>query len=93
VLAGILTDPGYLAVSPGVVADPPVAEFGGLDPNLILPDLLQIFGGSSAATDFSQVFDASALDPTAMSADLSTMLGNLGANLAPDLSSVLTSLF
>jgi hypothetical protein len=75
------------------VADSPVAEFGGLDPNLILPDLLQIFGGSSATTDFSQVFDASALDPTALSADLSAMLGNFGANLAPDLSSVLTSLF
>jgi hypothetical protein len=88
--AGILTDPGYLAVSPGVVADPPVAEFGGLDPNLILPDLLQIFGGSSATMDFSQVFDASALDPTALSMDLSTMFG---ANLAPDLTSLATSLF
>ena len=45
--AGILTDPGYLAVSPGVVADLPVAEFGGLDPNLILPDLLALSGGST----------------------------------------------
>jgi hypothetical protein len=92
--AGILTDPGYLAVSPGVVADPPVAEFGGLDPNLILPDLLQIFGGSSATVDFDQIFDpgaaAAALDPTALSMDLSTLFG---ANLAPDLTSLATSLF
>jgi hypothetical protein len=46
--AGFLTDPGYLAVSPGVVPDPPAAEFGGLDPNLILPDILQLFGGGTA---------------------------------------------
>jgi hypothetical protein len=46
--AGLLTDPGYLAVLPGVVPDPPVAEFGGLDPNLILPDLLALFGGGTA---------------------------------------------
>jgi hypothetical protein len=95
--AGLLTDPGYLAVSPGVVADPPLAEYGGLDPNLVLPDLLQILGVSSATTDFSQVVDpgsaAAALDTTALSADLSALLGNFGVNLAPDLSSVLTSLF
>jgi hypothetical protein len=88
--AGILTDPGYLAVSPGVVADPPVAEFGGLDPNLILPDLLQIFGGSSATVDFNQIFDPGALDATTLSMDLSTLFG---ANLAPDLTSLATSLF
>ncbi len=92
--AGILTDPGYLAVSPGVVADPPVAEFGGLDPNLILPDLLALFGGGSAAADVSQIFDpgaaAAALDPTAFSADLAALFG---ANLAPDLTSAATSLF
>ena len=92
--AGILTDPGYLAVSPGVVADPPVAEFGGLDPNLILPDLLQIFGGSSAMADFGQILDpgatAAALDPTTLSMELSTLFG---ANLAPDLTSLATSLF
>jgi hypothetical protein len=88
--AGILTDPGYLAVSPGVVADPPLAEFGGLDPNLILPDLLQIFGGSAVTTDVSQVLDpaaAAALDPS-MSVDLSALLGGFGANLAPDISSL-----
>jgi hypothetical protein len=86
----LLTDPGYLAVSPGVVADPPLAEFGGLDPNLILPDLLQIFGGSAVTTDVSQVLDpaaAAALDPS-MSVDLSALLGGFGANLAPDLSSL-----
>jgi hypothetical protein len=64
--AGFLTDPGYLAVSPGVVADPPLAEFGGLDPQLILPDLLALFGGGTASADLSQVFDLGALDPTAL---------------------------
>jgi hypothetical protein len=88
--AGFLTDPGYLAVSPGVVPDPPVAEFGGLDPNLILPDLLALFGGSAATADVSQAFDLGALDPTAWSADLAALFG---ANLAPDLTSVVTGLF
>lgn len=86
--AGFLTDPGYLAVSPGVVPDPPIAEFGGLDPNLILPDLLAIFGGSSAADATAGA--ASALDPTAFSADLASLFGT---NLAPDLTSIATSLF
>ena len=63
-------------MSPGVVADPPVAEFGGLDPNLILPDLVQIFDPGAAAA---------AVDPTALSMDLSTLFG---ANLAPDLTSL-----
>ena len=62
--AGFLTDPGYLAVSPGVLADPPLAEYGGLDPQLILPDLLALFGGGAATAD-----------------------------LAPDLTSMLSSLF
>jgi hypothetical protein len=75
--AGFLTDPGYLAVSPGVVPDPPVAEFGGLDPNLILPDLLEIFGGSAATADLSQAFDLGALDPTALSADLTSVMTGL----------------
>ena len=82
--AGFLTDPGYLAVSPGVVADPPVAEFGGLDPNLILPDLLALFGGSAATADLG------ALDPTAFAADFAALFG---ASLAPDLASVATGLF
>ncbi len=88
--AGLLTDPGYLAVSPGVVADPPLAEFGGLDPQLIVPDLLQIFGGSAATADVSQMFDVSALDPSALSADLAALFG---ANLAPDLTSIAANLF
>ena len=88
--AGFLTDPGYLAVSPGVVADPPIAEFGGLDPQLILPDLLALFGGSSAAAAVSPAFDLGALDPTALSADLAALFG---ANLAPDLTGVATGLF
>jgi hypothetical protein len=67
-----------------------VAEFGGLDPNLILPDLLQIFGGGTATADLSQVFDLGTLDPTALSADLAVLFG---ANLAPDLTSTLTTLF
>jgi hypothetical protein len=90
--AGFLTDPGYLAVSPGVVADPPLAEYGGLDPQLILPDLLALFGGSAATADVSQMLDpgavAAAVDPSALSVDLSALLGSLGANLAPDLASV-----
>jgi hypothetical protein len=94
--AGLLTDPGYLAVSPGMVAPDPMAEYGGLDPNLVLPDLLQLLGGDLATTDFSQVFDpgaaAGAVDPT-LSADLSTLLEGFGTTLAPDLTSVLTSLF
>jgi hypothetical protein len=88
--AGFLTDPGYLAIFPGVVPDPPLAEFGGLDPQLILPDLLAIFGGSAATTDFGQAFDVGALDPTAFSADLAALFG---ANLAPDLTTVATGLF
>ncbi len=88
--AGFLTDPGYLAVSPGVVADPPLAEFGGLNPQLILPDLLALFGGSSAAADVSPAFDLGALDPTALSADLAALFG---ANLAPDLTGIATGLF
>jgi hypothetical protein len=79
--AGFLTDPGYLAVSPGVVADPPLAEYGGLDPQLILPDLLALFGGSAAAADFSQALDpgaaAATLDPGALSAELSTLMTSL----------------
>jgi hypothetical protein len=79
--AGFLTDPGYLAVSPGMVAPDPMAEYGGLDPNLVLPDLLALFGGSAAAADFSQVFDpaaaAAALDPGALSAELSTLMTSL----------------
>ena len=88
--AGILTDPGYLAVTPGVVADPPLAEFGGLNPNLILPDLLALFGGSSAAAAIDPGAAAATLDPTAFSADLAALFG---ANLAPDLTSMATSLF
>jgi hypothetical protein len=52
-----------------------------------LPDVLQIMGGTSATMDFSQVLDpgaaANALDPTALSAELSTLLGGFSANLAP----------
>jgi hypothetical protein len=73
--AGLLTDPGYLAVSPGVLADPPIAEYGGLDPTLILPDLLQIFGASPAA----------ALDPSTMTTELAALFG---ASLAPDLATL-----
>jgi hypothetical protein len=36
------------------------------------------------------VFDLGALDPTALSADLAVLFG---ANLAPDLTSTLTTLF
>ena len=60
-----------------MVPDPPVAEFGGLDPNLILPDLLEIFGGSAATVDLSQAFDLGALDPTALSADLTSVMTGL----------------
>ena len=77
-------------MSPGVVPDPPLAEFGGLDPNLILPDLLALFGGSSAAADVSPAFDLGALDPSALSADLAALFG---ANLAPDLTGIATGLF
>jgi hypothetical protein len=93
--AGLLTDPGYLAVSPGELSPDPTAVYGGLDPNLLVPDLLQILGGTSA-TDFSQAFDPTTVtgvvDPTVLSTDLSALLGSFGANLAPDLSSLLTSL-
>jgi len=84
--AGLLTDPGYLAVSPGVVATDPIAQYGGLNPTLILPDLQALFGGSSTSA-------AAALDPTAFSADLSALFASSGANLAPDLTSLATTLF
>lgn len=84
--AGLLTDPGYLVVSPGMLTSPPLAEYGGLNPNLILPDLQALFGGSSTSA-------AAALDPTAFSADLSALLASSGANLVPDLTSTLASLF
>ena len=53
-------------------------------PSLILPDLLTLlalFGGSAAATDFSQIFDpgaaAAAVDPGALSAELSALMSEL----------------
>lgn len=88
--AGLLTDPGYLPVSPGVLATDPTAVYGGLNPSLVLPDLAQLFGGSAAASTLGQPFDLAALDPSSLSADLA---GIFGANLAPDLTSIATSLF
>lgn len=53
--AGILTDPGYLAyvTEPGTAFDP---VYGGLNPALVLPDILQLFGidaGRPASANWS----------------------------------------
>jgi hypothetical protein len=97
--AGILTDPGYLAfvTDPGTAFDP---VYGGYNPALILPDLLQLFGTDAAPVDLSQLVDPGELsmdlstllggfDPAAVSTDLSTLLQNLATACVPDLATSL----
>jgi hypothetical protein len=109
--AGILTDPGYLAyvTEPGTVFEP---VYGGYNPALILPDILQLLGIGAGPSDVSQLVDPAAaatgfdaamsadlgavlggFDPAAMSAELATLLENLGAALAPDLATSLLNVF
>ncbi len=74
--AGILTDPGYLAyvTEPGTAFDP---VYGGYNPALILPDILQLLGIGAAPSAISQLVDpaiaASGFD-VAMSMDPATLL-------------------
>jgi len=109
--AGILTDPGYLAyvTEPGTAFDP---VYGGYDPALILPDILQLLGIGAGPSDASQLVDPGAaatgfdaamsvdlgtvlggFDPAAMSAELATLLENLGAALVPELATSLLNVF
>jgi hypothetical protein len=98
--AGILTDPGYLAyvTEPGTAFDP---VYGGLNPALVLPDILQLFGidPAAAATGFDAAMSVDldtvlgGFDPAAMSAELATLLENLGAALIPELATSLLNVF
>jgi hypothetical protein len=79
--AGILTDPGYLAfvTDPGTAFDP---VYGGYNPALILPDILQLFGAEAGQVDLGQLADPGALTSgfdAAMATDLGTLLTALDA--------------
>ena len=109
--AGILTDPGYLAyvTEPGTAFDP---VYGGWNPALVLPDILQLFGIDAGSSGVSQLVDPAAaatgfdaamsvdlgtvlggFDPAATSAELATLLENLGAALIPELANSLLNVF
>jgi hypothetical protein len=91
----MLTDPGYLAfvTDPGSEFD---AVYGGWNPALVLPDILQLFGIDTGASGVSDLVDPATavggLDG-AMSVDLSTLLGGFDAGaLTADLSILLENL-
>jgi hypothetical protein len=44
--AGLLTDPGYLPGPDGILPADPTAELGGLNPSLVVPDILNIIDPS-----------------------------------------------
>jgi hypothetical protein len=93
--AGILTDPGYLAfiTDPGTEFDP---VYGGWNPALVLPDILQLFGIGAGASDVSQLIDPAAatdgLDAAmaATSMDLGTLFAGFDpATISVDLETLL----
>jgi hypothetical protein len=75
---------------PGNAFDP---VYGGYNPALILPDILQLFGIGAGSADVSPMVDPAAVADgfdAAMSADLSTLLGGLDpAAITADLSTLL----
>jgi len=73
--AGFITDPGYLAfvTEPGSEFEP---VYGGYNPALVLPDILQLFGIGEQASDVGQLVDPGAVAgfDAAWSTDLSALL-------------------
>jgi hypothetical protein len=87
--SGILTDPGYLAyvTDPGSAFDP---VYGGYNPALILPDILQLFGIGASSADVGQLVDPATFDP-AVTLDLSALLAEFDpAALSVDLGTLLS---
>src|SRR6202000_1856664 len=64
--AGFLTDPGYLDFvnNPGSEFEP---VYGGWNPALVWPGLLELFGVSDEVSEIGQVFDPSTIDLSALS--------------------------
>jgi hypothetical protein len=73
--AGFITDPGYLAfvTEPGSEFEP---VYGGYNPALVLPDILQLFGIGEQTSDVGQLVDPGAVAgfDAAWSTDLSALL-------------------
>ncbi len=69
--AGFITDPGYLdfVTDPGTEFDP---VYGGYNPALVWPDILQLFGVDTGSSGVGEL-----VDPAAWTADLSALLGGL----------------
>ena len=90
--AGFITDPGYLAY----VTDPSTEFnpiYGGLNPALVWPDLLQLVGVDTGSSAVGELVDPAAavggLD-TAWTADLSALFGGVDpAEMSDSLSDVL----
>jgi hypothetical protein len=63
--AGFLTDPGYLDFinNPGSEFEP---IYGGWNPALVWPGLLELFGVSDEASEIGQVFDSATFDLSAI---------------------------
>jgi hypothetical protein len=76
--AGFLTDPGYLAFinEPGTPFEP---VYGGWNPALVLPGILDLFGIGDEASDVSQVVDPTAFDLSALFGGFDPASLDLGA--------------
>jgi hypothetical protein len=76
--AGFLTDPGYLAFinEPGTPFEP---VYGGWNPALVLPGILDLFGIGDEASDVSQVVDPMAFDLSALFGGFDPASLDLGA--------------
>jgi hypothetical protein len=83
--AGFITDPGYLAFinDPSVGFDP---VYGGWNPALVWPGILDLFGLGEQSSDVGQLVDPAA----AWSTDLSALFGGVDpAELSENLSDLL----
>jgi hypothetical protein len=104
--AGFLTDPGYLAFinEPGSAFDP---VYGGWNPALVLPGILDLFGIGTGSSVVSELVDPaspaamsldlgelfSGFDPTGMSADFVTLVEDLTSAWVADLATSALSVF
>jgi hypothetical protein len=85
--AGFLTDPGYLAFinEPGSAFEP---VYGGWNPALVLPGILDLFGIDTGSSGVSELVDPASLDLSALfsgfdPASMSLDLGELFSGFDP----------
>ena len=73
--AGFLTDPGYLDFinNPGSEFEP---IYGGWNPALVWPGLLELFGVRDEASEIGQVFDSATFDLGAISGGFDASAGS-----------------